>query len=284
MKKRLLCLLLLFGLAVSLTGCLITDASNQLESCLWEAIGGSKSPSSDDFIPEEGYLPRVYTQCSDEAAPDESACPFQLPAIDMPGPAVQAINQEIQDTFLPLTHPMDADPETPHPYRSVDYKWAVKGDVLSLVVMARSSNPPAGAGHSGYAHCAVYNVSVKRCCRLENAEVYAAANINGIENLVSRAIAAQSGEWYLKNGNTQQLFSEENQAATLSAFSDSLSEERCTAAMPYYNVHNQLCVIAEIIDPLSQQRYWADICLNDFRSSGFHTAQEYYDHYAELAG
>ncbi len=228
--KRLLAVLLLPALLLSLSGCCVTDASNRLESFLWDALIGTDAAT--EAPPEEKHMPRVYTHKSSASAEDLPSH-YEIPAIDMPGEDVQEINEEIRDTYLPLTEADPASSDAAPPCRRIDYKWAVKGDVLSLVVMGWGSSNVPGAGETGYTYCSVYNISVTRHEPLTHETVYTSSKISGVENLASCAIAGQSGSWFLKNGNTAQLFHADNRELTMQAFSDALSAARLDSAMPY---------------------------------------------------
>ncbi|MBQ7872320.1 MAG: hypothetical protein IJ357_09285 [Oscillospiraceae bacterium] len=285
--KKLMCLLLALSLVLGLSGCAyVTEASGQLESWVWVDVLGveTEDPEATDYVPEEGFMPKVYTYRSDTAEDGGRRCDYRIPALDMPGPAVEAINREIQQTYLSMTEPYTGGPEQALPYDRIDYKWAVKGDVLSLVVMAWGADDGPSIGGFGYDRCSVYNVSVRDCRLLESGEIYTASGIAGVENHTKSAVASRSGDWYLENGNSAQIFSEENRELTTAAFGDCLSAERLEAAMPYYDEHDRLCVIAELCDPVTEERFWADICLDDYDGVSFRSAEEYYDYFAGLAG
>lgn len=285
--KKLTCLLLVFCIALGLSGCgYVAELSGQLETWVWDVVLGSEAedPEATEYQPEESYMPKVYTYRSDTTEDGGRSCTFKIPTIDMPGPSVAAINLEIQKTYLSMTEPYTGGPDQALPYDRIDYKWAVKGDVLSLVIMAWGADDSPGPGGYGYDRCSVYNVSVRDCSLLENEEVYAASGIAGAESHVKSAVASRSGEWYLENDHRAQIFSEENRELTTNAFAQCLTEERFEAVLPYYDEHDQLCVMAELCDPVTEEHFWADICLGDYKSEGFRSAEEYYEYFAGLAG
>ena len=292
--KKLICLLLTLSFVLGLSACTLEE---RLEVWMSEVLPQTEAPTEtidpnppvvagaqQDYIPEEGYMPTVYTYRSDTVKDGGRSCSFKIPAIKMPGPNVEAINREIQQSWLKMTKPFTGGAEAALPYERIDYKWAVKGDVLSLVIMAWGAPDSPKISGYGYNLCSVYNVSVTKCRLLTNEEVYAAAGLSNAQTHVKCAVAARSGEWYLEGGHRSQIFSEENKTLTLDAFSQSLSRTRFEAAAPYFDEHDQLCIIADICDPITQQRFSADICLDDYRNDGFYSAEKYYDYYAALSG
>ena len=186
---------------------------------------------------------------------------FHIPVIELPGPKVEAINQEILRDYR---EPFETD------VCAVDYEWTVQGDILSLVIMGTNSDGKILA-HS------VYNISVSKCRLLENAEVYAAAGVESfqVKHAVTMGImTALSMEDYDKYfaGQSDAMYT----ARRLAAYQ---TDAMWNAFEPYFDADGEFCVFApNSMDPHNYvgSIEWYTVRISDYPTDRLYEPVDYF--------
>lgn len=197
---------------------------------------------------------------------------YRIPQINMAYGDVEKINSEIYDTFYPIIEDsISAMQEYGYPSRSgeVEYRWAVNGDILSLVI--------SNFGHptmTGNYYFTIYNISISTGLLVSDAEVISQAGFSpeDYKQRVKEVLGSRFwGSWDPTNENFEQ-------ASFVEFFNDALrktlSDDNIAKAQPYINEKGQLCITASIYALAGGETYNDDLNMIDF---------EFLDYYADEA-
>ncbi|MBQ7870651.1 MAG: hypothetical protein IJ357_00730, partial [Oscillospiraceae bacterium] len=206
-----------------------------------------------------------------------------LPEIQLPGPNVEAINAEILADYKAYYEiPEGEEQPAQNPLWKITYKWAVKGDILSVVILKGTHLDVMSIEEYGCNSASVYNISISKCRLVSNEEVYAAAGITDAQTRVLHAAASFAGEWYLSNPQPEVFLGGEDLAVMM--FEQNISQENFDEAKPYFNEDGELCALAYVNTFIGAGRFVGDICVEDYYTDALWTAAEYYNYYAAKMG
>lgn len=254
-------------------------------STVWDENGSSsvRNQVQEDYITDEFYWPHV-TSAVDVEYVDGAGNTYRIsiPRIEMPGPNIEAINQEIYDRYDSAI-PGDDDEAWPDytGYGDITYKWFTNADVLSLVIM-----PTVYAGNTGDDYD-IYNVSISKCRLLTDEEVYAASGVENLEVRIAHAIACYAGELRTRDDDAYQIFFGDGSSVsemTLGSFADDISWANVEAARPYLGRDGDLYINGCAHTAAGSGRHWGDIRLDDYMTDVVYSARQYYEYYRQPEG
>lgn len=308
--KKLICLLLALALAAALFACGSPEPSIDSQDNLSSSTPPETDPPADSTEPPSSSesttepsedpteLPdeppaRVSVENQVDYTPDGDvtanvvdavnteftdmngiACVCILPKIELPGPNIEAINAEILADYSGY---IISDQSRTFEYQKIHYKWAVKGDILSVVVMPEGSIYAGGEEGYGYqAAPSVYNISISKCRLISNEEVYAASGIADVQTRVLHAAASHAAKW-LASPERSAVVTEDNKPWIVDLFTQDISQENFDRAIPYFNEAGQLCALTYVHAPGGSGYFWGDFCVEDYNTEQLLTAEEYYD-------
>lgn len=228
-----------------------------------------------DYTPE-GEVTANVTDALNVTYTDKNGveCVCILPKIELPGPNVEAINAEILADYSGYIRE-----DAGFLYRNIYYKWAVKGDILSVVIVPDESSHTGGErGYGYYGSATVYNISISKCRLISNEEVYAAAGIEDARTRVLHAAACHAGAWYISREEPEAIFG--NQTIALMMLEMNIAQENFDRAKPYFNEDGKLCALTYVHTPAGAGYFQGDFCVEDYDTDTLLTAEEYYDTFA----
>lgn len=210
------------------------------------------------------YTTQLYNQ-DGTAEETEVTCIFRIPKINLSGTRIEQINTEIYNTYHPIIEAsveeikQEGDPFTSE---EVSYRWAVNGNLLSLVI--RNSRAPDYGGGDEYL---VYNFDIS-----SGEEVFA-ANVMQTAGLSAEAYREKAKQvlgsafwsnWDTKNENFKNqgfvdFFNEQ--------FRKTISEGNLAESQPYINEKGEICLIAKVHSMAGGDYYWQDLNMIDFELS-----------------
>ena len=203
---------------------------------------------------------------------------LRLPRIQLPMEGIEEINKEIMLTYSETFFGVNS----PDNKMVVDYVWAVNGDILSVAVIPANNETWT---------MSAYNFSISEKRRLSNEEVYAACGLSNIQTRVSHAIACATGEYLFMDENGKidvqkdgYLFQEGNVEFTISCFANGISQENFERATPYLDEQGRLWVVADVYQMAGASDHKESICVEDYDTDVLHTAEEYFNYYADMVG
>lgn len=192
-----------------------------------------------------------------------------LPHIKISGADMDTVNQEILRRFSQENMKRDFCTE-------VSYRWTVKGDVLSVLIVGSGPNY-GGLDGRGYSVYKLYNISLEQGRILTNDEVYAASGLSNIQTRVLHAIVSYGAE--VKAATMPDVFFHDNpkNPNTLYTMVTELSELNYLDATPYFNEDGKLCIIGYIRTNLGTGGFYDSICVEDYDSDELLSARSYYE-------
>ena len=240
-----------------------------------------------DYTPEGEVVPNVVdaVNLSYMKYPDEIEYVCILPEIQLPGPNVEAINAEILADYKVFYEiPEGKEQPIANPSRKISYKWAVNGDILSIVILCGTHKDVSSIEAYGCTRTSVYNISISKCRLLSKEEVYAASGIEDVETRVLHAAAHHGGKFLLETTREWHFFENAvHKDWLVELFELNLSPENFEQAQPYFNEEGKLCVLAWTGTIGGAGYFWGDFCVEDYDTDALWTAEEYYEYYVEKA-
>lgn len=193
-----------------------------------------------------------------------------LPRIELSGDVFDEINRDLLERY-------SQDTMIANFYNEVTYRWGVKGDVLSVLVIYNSEQTDWGGARA-------YNFSISEGRLLTDAEVYAASGIENIQTRVLHAIVSYGAE--AKRNSTAGVYFNDSDTTqnTLMCMIGELCDLNFMDARPYFNEDGALCIVGYVRTGLGSGGAYACICVEDYETDTLHSARAYYEHYAALAG
>ena len=199
-----------------------------------------------------------------------------LPQIDLPGPNVEAINEEILRDYTTDFYTAN--------YANIYYEWAVKDDVLSVVIVGSGSMFDGGWEEEGYGCDAfsVYNISISKCRLLKDEEVYAAAGMADPEVQVLNAIVHYGARWKGRNeGGKQLFFGNPDNSNEIRAIEETISHENFLQAKPYFDKDGNLNVMGYVVTNIGAGGFYGFVPVYEYENTPLLTAEEYYGTFYE---
>lgn len=208
------------------------------------------------------YKDSVFNEENKEWEEEEISVTYQIPKIIMQADNINVINKEIYDTLLPIIEEsIEVIKEWGYPYESqgVSYSWALRGDILSLVILSREA-PDYGGMDKYY----VYNISLLTGEKVKNEEVISTTGLSE-EDYYQKAREAMGSRFW-------QAFDKNSESFEYQSFVDmfneqlkkTLSDQNIAESYPYINEKGELCIIAKMYAMADASYYWNDFNLIDF--------------------
>ena len=192
-----------------------------------------------------------------------------LPRIELSCDAFEAFNEEVLSRYSRETMVENF-------YNEVTYRWGVKGDVLSVLVICNSEQTDWDGAWA-------YNFSISEGRLLTAAEVYAAAGVENVQTRVLHAIVSFGAE-EKRNSTVGVYFNDiDTTQNTLKCMVTELCDLNFMSAEPYFNEDGELCVVGYIRTGLGSGGAYACICVEDYVTDTLHSARDYYEQYDALA-
>ncbi len=208
------------------------------------------------------YTAEMYNYETGKSEETQITCTFRIPQINLPGSDVEQINEEMYNTLYSIIEDsVEEISEYGRPFLSkgISYRWAVNGDVLSLVVL-NSSDPEYGAG-SEYM---VYNIAISSGTMMSSAAVVEAAGMT--ESAYYEKAKQVLGSSFWENWDPSNVnFGNQSFVSFFNEqLSRTISDENIAQSYPYINENGQLCLVAKKYSLAAADYYWCDLNMVDF--------------------
>lgn len=190
-----------------------------------------------------------------------TAC-YEIPQINLDSDEVRQINAELYNSLYPVIERAASEIFSDGfsvSSEEISYRWAVNGDILSLVVK-NCGVPDFGGGTEYY----VYNISISTGTRVSNEAVISSAGFSQnefYESAKQSLKASYASGWDSSNWND----------AINQQCEKTISNENIDQSYPYINEKGQLCIIAKRYTLAGAACYWGDFNLVDFEPLPFDT-------------
>lgn len=228
-----------------------------------------------DFTPTGDVVANVTDALNETYEIGGTVYSRRLPYIDLPGPNVEAINAEIMRVYTSDFYKYN--------YTNLYYHWAVKDDILSVVIVGGGSMHDGGWEGYGCDAFSVYNISVSKCRLLSHDEVYAASGFADVKTRVLHAIVSYGAEWKGRNEDSRTVFfGTPNYAHTITTIEEELSEESFERAVPYFDESGQLCVMGYVVTNIGAGGFYGFVPVCQYEASALMPASEYYSYFYQL--
>lgn len=205
---------------------------------------------TDAYSKSYTYTGEVFDQDIREFKQGQITVSFRLPQINLSVGDAQKVNQEIHDKWYAMIDTVGTEISqygSPYITTGMYYKWAVNGDVLSLIAV-NDMTPEEGA-----TQYLVYNLSVSTGRLLTKEEFFSAVGLSEAEytEKVKQALdgAFMDGkEDYVAQMGADEFFNAQR--------AKTASVENAAECMPYINSDGQLCVVGKVYAIAGGDYYW----------------------------
>lgn len=208
------------------------------------------------------YVTKQYNSETGESENVELKSNYHIPKINISGSVVEQINEEIYNSLYPEIEAALLDVnEYGYPYSSegISYRWAVNGDVLSLIIL-NSVSPDFGGMHKYM----VYNISISTGNIVLNEDIFSIVGLSEDEFYEKAKQVLGScywSNWEIDNENFEyqsfvDRFNEQ--------LEKTISDENIKQAFLYINEYGQLCMVAPIYSLADADYYWHDLNMIEF--------------------
>ncbi len=225
----------------------------------------------EDYTPTGEVTANVVDALNETYTIDQVVYSRVLPQIVLPGPNVEAINEEILRDYTTDFYTIN--------YTNIYYEWAVKDDILSVVIVGSGSMFDGGWEEEGYGCDAfsVYNISISKCRLLKDEEVYAAADMTDPESQVLNAIVHYGARWKGRNEEGKQLFFDKpDNSNEIRAIEETISHENFLQAKPYFDKNGNLNVMGYVVTNMGAGGFCGFVPVYEYEYTPLLTAEEYY--------
>lgn len=231
--------------------------------------------NQEDYIPDGEVVAGVVDAVNETYTIDQIEHSRILPRIELPGPNVEAINEEILREYTSDYYSKN--------YTNIYYQWAVKDDVLSVVIIGGGSMNDGGWEGYGCDAFSVYNISISKCRLLSDEEVYAYSGVEDARASVLNAIVRYSAEWKGYTESRRELFfPAPDDYIGIISIAEELSEENFLRARPYFDDGGNLCVMGYAVTNIGAGGFFGFVPVYQYEAETLLSAEEYYSYYYEL--
>ena len=190
-------------------------------------------------------------------------CELRVPKIMLDSAAIDAVNAELWEELYEGDIQMTLEYSVPGQYvmgySSIDYDWAVNGDILSLWVskdLTEVYNP----------EFIVYNISVSELRPLSVAEMIAICGLTQQEydDVIKDALTQFHYEYF----NYDAIYAGESSWMDITfanqQLANTLSDDNLAGAIPYLNADGELCLFCNVYSPGGADCYYHLINIEDY--------------------
>ncbi|MBR4308023.1 MAG: hypothetical protein IKT58_00365 [Oscillospiraceae bacterium] len=194
-----------------------------------------------EVVPDIDYENLVTAGFTDYVIHGATTFCYHMPYVTLEGDGIEAFNAKVEADFMEMMNSMVypgiqeyGDPTVGW----VQYDWAVKGDILSIIVQREFYS-------YDWTEFDVYTVSIKD--RAE-ATVEALYEVFGLTEESYYALVKETLEAYWAERKSQYP-AEMPVEYIQTMIDDTLTEENIKKALPYINANGELCIVADIMTP-----------------------------------
>lgn len=230
---------------------------------------------TDAYANDYTYTAKMFNAETGNSEETEITCIFRIPKINLSGTTIEQINDEIFTALYPvIDNSVACITETGYfgmgTSNEVSYRWAVNGDILSLVVL--NDGVPDFGGVRQYM---VYNISISTGERVSNEMVIANAGMSIDEFFEKAELALAAGCWNGWNPNDDEIINNNYGDNFYEQLDKTVSKGNIQQSYPYMNERGELCLIARQYSfPVVAEYYWFDYNLVDFTPSPYYSIDD----------
>ncbi len=229
--------------------------------------------NQEDYSPAGEVTANVVDALNEAYTIDQVEYSRVLPRIELPGPNVEAINAEILRDYTSDYYTVN--------YTNIYYQWAIKGDILSVVIIGGGSMFAGGWEDYGCDAFSVYNISISKCRLLKDEEVYAYAETD--EATVLNAIVQYGAQWKGRDAEGKKLFfGNPNNSNEIASIEETISHENFLKAKPYFDAQGNLWVMGYVVTNIGGGGFYGFVPVYEYEASPLLTAEEYYNSFYKL--
>lgn len=217
------------------------------------------------------YTTKMYNYETKKSEETEITCTFRIPKINLPGAVIEQINSEIYSTLYPVIEDsVEEIAEYGFPFSSeeISYRWAVNGNILSLVILD-SSAPDFGGGNVYM----VYNIDITTGEKVSDASLIQAAGLSEKEYYEKAKQVLGSSFWSNWDPSNENF----GHQSFVDFFNEQLrktvSDDNITQSHPYINEKGQPCIIAKKYSLAAADYYWHDLNMIEFELSPYYASE-----------
>lgn len=225
----------------------------------------------EDYLPTGEVVANVVDALHETYMVGETEHSRVLPRIELPGPNVEAINEEILRDYTSDYHTAN--------YTNIYYQWTVKDDVLSVVIIGGGSLYDGGWEGYGCDSFSVYNISISKCRLLSDDEVYSCSGIENVRESVLNALVHYSAAWKCKDEQGRTFFFGEHNNSSIA---EELSDESFSRARPYFDKDGNLCVMGYVVTNVGAGGFYGFVPVYQYETDTLLSAEEYYDYFVQM--
>mgnify|MGYP003307450450 CR=1 FL=1 len=248
----------------------ITVNSNDVINADFEFIS-LNNLVTDAYSNDCTYTTKMYNYETEKSEETEITCTFRIPQINLSGDVIERINAEIYNALYPIVeNSVEEISEYGYPFSSeeISYRWAVNGNILSLVIL-NSSAPDWGGGNVYM----VYNIDISSGEEVSTASVIQAAGFSEEEYYEKAKQVLGSSFWSNWDPSNENF----GHQAFVDFFNEQLkrtiSNDNIDQSHPYINENGQLCIVAKKYSLAAADYYWHDLNMIEFELSPYYASE-----------
>lgn len=186
---------------------------------------------------------------------------YHIPQINISSSDAERINNEIYSSLYPVIENVVSEIEEnilPFSSEEISYRWAVNGDILSLVVLNYSS-----IAFGGGAEYMVYNLSASTGTTVSNEAVVSSVGMSEEEFIAKAQQVLETSFRECWSPYDEEYDDEKFVNFFYEQLEKTVSKENIKQSYPYINENGQLCIIARQYTMVADY-YWGDYNMVDF--------------------
>ena len=217
------------------------------------------------------YTANMYNAETGKSEITEITCTFRIPQINLSGSVIEQINNEIYNALYPVIEDsLEEISEYGYPFSSeeISYRWAVNGNILSLVILNSSASDRGG----GNAYM-VYNIDISSGEEVSTASLIQTAGFSEGEYYEKAKQVLGSSFWSNWDPSNENF----GYQSFVDFFNEQLkrtvSDDNIAQSHPYINEKGQLCIIAKKYSLAAADYYWHDLNMIEFELSPYYASE-----------
>lgn len=217
------------------------------------------------------YTVKMYNYETEKSEETEITCAFRIPQINLSVNVIEQINAEIYNAFYPVVEDsVEEISEYGYPFSSeeISYRWAVNGNILSLVIM-NSSAPDFGGGDVYM----VYNIDISSGEKVSTASLIQAAGFSEDEYYEKAKQVLGSSFWSNWDPSNENFGYQSFVDFFNEQLKRTISNDNIDQSHPYINEKGQLCIIAKKYSLAAADYYWHDLNMIEFELSPYYASE-----------